>query len=94
MNISTEFLYTVGNLYLYHMGSVGLAVTIILASIFVVAIFYFISVFTYGDLLLRKEAQLLEHKKSVLQELILMKDIQTEIEKEIEKAMLNQTFNG
>ncbi len=94
MNISTEFLYTVGNLYLYHMGSVGLAVAIILASIFVVAILYFISVFTYGDLLLRKEAQLLEHKKSVLQELILMKDIQTEIEKEIEKAMLNQTFNG
>ncbi len=94
MNISTEFLYTISNLYLYHVGSVGVAIAIIIVCILFVVVCHFAFVFTYGDLLLRKEAQLLEHKKSVLQELILMKDIQTEIEKEIEKAMLNQTFSG
>jgi hypothetical protein len=94
MNISTEFIYSISNLYLFHAGNIAVAVAIIAAGILLVAVCYFVFVFIYGDLILRREAKLLEHKKSVLQELILMKDIQTEIEKEIEKAMLNQTFSG
>ena len=36
----------------------------------------------------------LKRKKETLSDLILMKDIQTELEKEIEQAMLKATFQG
>lgn len=45
-----------------------------------------------GALLIRTEQKNIEKKKHILGDLILMKDIQTEMEKEIEQAMLKATF--
>jgi hypothetical protein len=41
-----------------------------------------------------RDAKELRKKKETLSDLILMKDIQTELEKEIEQAMLKATFQG
>jgi hypothetical protein len=38
--------------------------------------------------------QVLAHKKKTLGDLILMKDIQTELEKEIEQAILKAAFHS
>jgi hypothetical protein len=51
-------------------------------------VLYFLS----GYLLLRREAIAIAKKKNVLGDLILMKDIQTELEHEIEQATLKATF--
>ena len=53
------------------------------------------SCYTQDDLslfLLHEDAIALKKKKNTLGDLILMKDIQTELEKEIEQAMLKATF--
>jgi hypothetical protein len=42
----------------------------------------------------RHDSEELRKKKETLTDLILMKDIQTELEKEIEQAMLKATFQG
>jgi hypothetical protein len=46
----------------------------------------------YGYKLVAIDMRDLKKKKETLSDLILMKDIQTELEKEIEKAMLKATF--
>jgi hypothetical protein len=48
----------------------------------------------YGYRVVRRDARELQNKKNTLSDLILMKDIQTELEKEIEQAMLKATFQG
>ncbi len=48
--------------------------------------------YVMGALLIRTEQKNIEKKKHILGDLILMKDIQTEMEKEIEQAMLKATF--
>jgi hypothetical protein len=49
---------------------------------------------SYGYVLVKKDENDLAKKKNTLSDLILMKDIQTELEKEIEQAMLKATFQG
>jgi len=44
--------------------------------------------------MLWREKRMLENKKNILTDLILMKDIQSEMEKEIEQATLKATFQG
>lgn len=48
----------------------------------------------YGYKLVAVDNKELKRKKETLSDLILMKDIQTELEKEIEQAMLKATFQG
>lgn len=48
----------------------------------------------YGYMMVRGDAHELSKKRNTLNDLILMKDIQTELEKEIEQAMLKATFQG
>ena len=47
-----------------------------------------------GLYLLREEKKVLENRKKTLSDLILMKDIQTELEKEIEQATLKAAFQS
>jgi hypothetical protein len=54
----------------------------------------FIFLYSYGYKIVLREAYELKKKKETLSDLILMKDIQTELEKEIEQAMLKATFQG
>ncbi len=50
--------------------------------------------YSYGAHLVKRDIAQIEAKKRTLSDLILMKDIQTELEKEIEQAMLKATFHG
>lgn len=93
MNPTTQFLYTLDNLSEYSISflQVGVALIIgVIAMIFLRFSFQYIS----GALLVRKDYKVIEEKKHVLGDLILMKEIQTELEKEIEQASLKATFQG
>ncbi len=47
-----------------------------------------------GFFLILRDKQIINEKKQVLGDLILMKEIQTELEKEIEQAALKATFQN
>lgn len=47
-----------------------------------------------GWLLLRQDRKQHENRKKILSDLVLMKDIQTELEKEIEQATLKAAFQN
>ncbi len=64
--------------------------SILALLLFVVCRYAFL--YMYGLTLFLEEKHKFENKKHILWDLILMKDIQTELESEIEKAMLKSTF--
>lgn len=72
------------------------------AIVFAVAIFFLVVTLILrfallafnGFLLLLKEKKMFETKKRTLNDLVLMKDIQTELEKEIEQATLKAAFQN
>lgn len=69
----------------------------IFGAIFVTGLLFWIRLiflYSYGFFQVRKDEGELKKKKETLSDLILMKDIQTELEKEIEQAMLKATFQG
>lgn len=69
---------------------------IILAVIFLIAIvaLRYIFLFIVGIFLLRESEKKIQNRKKVLADLVLMKDIQTELEKEIEQATLKAAFQN
>lgn len=91
MPLDIRFTYILENLLLYHPTWVGISLGIIIGlGVFILlrmTFFYFSWLF-----LLHEDAIALKKKKNTLGDLILMKDIQTELEKEIEQAMLKATF--
>lgn len=92
MNL-VSFPYILENLSLYNPSIVGIIVWIILG----IGFFIFIRMgflYGYGFFLMREDAAALAGRKKTLGDLILMKDIQTELEKEIEQAILKATFQG
>jgi hypothetical protein len=54
----------------------------------------YVFLYGYGYKVVLRDANDLRKKKETLSELILMRDIQTELEAEIEQAMLKATFQG
>lgn len=91
MNTSNLFPYILENLQLYSPDIIGIVVGMVISVICIICIYY---IFLYGKvvILLREEKEKIEKKKHILWDLILMKDIQTELETEIEKAMLKSSF--
>ena len=92
MNLA-HFSYTLENLSLYTPS----LITILIGFLLGIGGFIFLRMaffYGYGFFLIRKDASDLAKKKHTLSDLILMKDIQTELEKEIEQAMLKATFQG
>ena len=65
-----------------------------IGAIGLILLFRWIFLYSYGWSLVSRDAFDLKKKKETLTDLILMKDIQTELEKEIEQAMLKATFQG
>ena len=90
---TTQFLYTIGNLDEYSPSIVHVAIAIILGVAFIVFLRVFLE-YIAGASLVRHDRKLIDDKKKVLNDLILMKDIQTELEREIEQATLKATFQG
>ncbi len=91
--MSVQFLYIIENLYLYTPDIIYSVIAIILGTILIVALRY-AYLYGIGYIVLWKEKRVLQNKKNILSDLILMKDIQSEMEKEIEQATLKATFQG
>lgn len=69
-------------------------IVIAVAGLFLVAtlVVRFLFLAVSGFFLILKERKMLETRKKTLSDLVLMKDIQTELEKEIEQATLRAAF--
>ena len=85
--------------FTYNPANLTLAIPNIAEGMIVVAmgfvlllIIYYGSLFLSGLALVRADGHELNRKKRVLSDLILMKDIQTDLEKEIEQATLKAAF--
>ncbi len=93
MNLTTQFLYNISNTALYTPELSHTMIAIVVSAVFLFVLRY---VFLYhiGFFVVWHEKRTLEAKKNVLTDLILMKDIQSEMEKDIEKASLKATFQG
>lgn len=91
MIIEEKFPYILDNLDIYSPGIIEAILWCIIALVIILT-FRWIFLYTYGLKLVSEEASELKKKKETLTDLILMKDIQTELEKEIEQAMLKATF--
>ena len=91
--MTVQFLYIIENLYLYRPDILDTIVALII-SILIIGILRYFFLYAIGYVLLYREKRALENKKHILSDLILMKDIQSEMEKEIEQATLKATFQG
>jgi predicted tellurium resistance membrane protein TerC len=74
-------------------GIVEMIVGMIFAVAFLLTM-WMVFYYGYGSILVWHDQREIRQKKETLTDLILMKDIQTELEKEIEQAMLKATFQG
>jgi hypothetical protein len=91
--MNDKFTYIIENLALYSPSIVEILIWLLLSIVCIVAARY-VFLYGYGYRVVLHDASELRHKKETLSDLILMKDIQTELEKEIEQAMLKATFQG
>lgn len=89
--MNDKFTYLIENLSLASPSIVEMIIGIILWIILIIFV-RLLFLYGYGYKLVAIDMRDLKKKKETLSDLILMKDIQTELEKEIEKAMLKATF--
>lgn len=93
MNLTIKFLYDMNNLALYDAEIFHVLIAIIVSIVFLIAARYFF-LYHIGAFVVWREKRAIAAKKHILGDLILMKDIQSELEKDIEKASLRATFQG
>lgn len=93
MILQDKFPYVLDNLKLYSPSAIEIILGCILAVGCVILIRW-VFLYAYGWKIVHHDSEELRKKKETLTDLILMKDIQTELEKEIEQAMLKATFQG
>ncbi len=91
MNYTSIFTYNLSNITLAQ-GTLISSLIWIGVSIVCIAVFYVFSLLMWIFIHKCKEKQDKKNKTKVLKDLVLMKDIQTEIEKEIEQARLKAAF--
>jgi hypothetical protein len=91
--MTEKFPYLLENLSLYDPGMVEMIIGCIFA-VAAILLARWVFLYSYGWKVVSQDASELRKKKATLSDLILMKDIQTELEKEIEQAMLKATFQG
>lgn len=92
MNTSlSQFPYILDNISLYTPTIIGIIIGLICSVVSIIIVRY-ILLYTHAGSILLHEQRKIESKKKVLGDLILMKDIQSELEAEIEKGMLKSTF--
>ncbi len=95
METVNQFQYIYDNITLYQFQSdwIVFTIAVVLGIILIVTSYYIILGMSLKSILYITE-QVLAKKKKTLSELILMKDIQTELEKEIEQAILKAAFHS
>ncbi len=89
--LTTQFLYNYINLSLYTPSLTDTLIALIAAFVLIFVLRWAL-LSLFGFFLVRYDLKLIASKKNVLADLILMKDIQTEMEREIEQASLKATF--
>ena len=89
--MDSRFPYIFDNLWLYFPSTMAIILWIIFLSFFAILCRYML-LYVQWFKMLTKERKTIEGKKRILWDLILMKDIQTELEAEIEQSMLKSTF--
>lgn len=93
MDYTDVFTYNANNL-LQTTDNVTLAA--VLAIIFLIAIILirFVFLLIVGIFLLKESEKKIQNRKKLLSDLVLMRDVQTELEKEIEQATLKAAFQN
>ncbi|MDD5376974.1 MAG: hypothetical protein PHH16_02545 [Candidatus Gracilibacteria bacterium] len=79
--------------YVFSMDSLAVPL-IVLGTIALYGCIYFLAPHIYSFLVNREKKQEKEAKRNVIRDLILMKEVQGELEKEIEQSLLNITLQG
>lgn len=94
MDFTGTFDYNMANLAINSEPNIAifLAVTIIFIVVTIISRYLFLGV--AGFYMVYLENKNLNNRKKLLNDLILMKDIQTELEKEIEQATLKAAFQN
>lgn len=93
MNTTTQFLYNMWNTQIYNPDLIHVAIVCVVGIILLIITRY-ILLYHIGLSIILVEAHAISSKKKILWDLILMKDIQSEMEKELEQASLRATFQG
>lgn len=93
MNYTGIFTYDTSVLLTAPNSLVVAIIVIILSAIFVLAARYFLLACA-GMFLIYQDRKKFANRKKTLADLVLMKDIQTELEKEIEQATLKAAFQN
>ena len=92
---TNQFQYIYSNLWLYQFhADWGIVIGSILAGVLVMGVYYMLIRYAALYSISYHADRVLAHKKKTLGDLILMKDIQTELEKEIEQAILKAAFHS
>ncbi len=88
-----SYIYTNLSLYQFHADWVIFTITLVGGIILMWVCYLVIRIAALYSIVYHTD-RLLAHKKKTLGDLILMKDIQTELEKEIEQAILKAAFHS
>lgn len=93
MDFTWAFTYDLKNLII---PSPDIVSTLLYLGIFTVTmiVLYYLCIFVAGIYIVYRDNKIMENKKRTLNDLVLMKDIQTELEKEIEQATLQAAFQS
>lgn len=83
---TSGFLYNLEWLSLYIPGNMAIFIVVLLWAILLIVILW--GPYVYWYWLIRADERAIREKKSILWDLVLMKDIQTELDAEIEEMML------
>lgn len=94
MNSLNIFTYDYSNLESYTSPNIIVNTIAIVGFICILFLLRYIFLFCIGWYKALLAQKTLKKKKRILQDLILMKDIQTELEKEIEQATLKSAFQS
>lgn len=79
--------------YVFSMDNMSVPL-LVLASIAIYGCVYFLAPHIYSLFVARAKEDEKEAKRNVIKDLILMKEVQGELEKEIEQSLLNITLQG
>lgn len=88
---TTQFPYKLENLDLYVPWITDIVIATVVFIVCLVAAYY-VLLYSAWFFLVLEESNTIRAKKKTLSDLILMKDIQSEMEKELEQASLKATF--
>lgn len=93
MNYTGIFTYNTANLII---DQQSLVTSIIAIVFFIILIFVIRKIFLYivGLYWIFQDNKMIANRKKVLTELVIMKDLQSELEKEIEQATLKAAFQN